>query len=246
MAPGAQAPRGGRYAGWPAAFSCPARSHNTARWIVNGEQSTRRPPQPPGPQKNLERATQLAFDKLEGQTREQLVWLGAEPTATGCRLRVLDDWFEVDLQTRRVVLPGGRPVRPHWGILALHYLAVRTRPERLAPEVTFADLAAARSYASVYDGRVIGRLCGTVGREAEMLQTAAKRLGGHRALGGDLAFDFDVFPRVNLRLVWHEPDEEFPPSATLLLPANIEEYFCAEDIVVLSESLVARLAGRPF
>ena len=34
--------------------------------------------------------------------------------------------------------------------------------------------------------------------------------------------------------------------ATLLLPANIEAYFCSEDIVVLSEQLISRLCGRGF
>ena len=55
-----------------------------------------------------------------------------------------------------------------------------------------------------------------------------------------------MFPRVIHRLIWHAADDEFPPSATILLPSNIEEFFCSEDIVVLSESLVARLAGKPF
>ena len=64
--------------------------------------------------------------------------------------------------------------------------------------------------------------------------------------GGDTAFDFDIFPRLCVRVIWHAADEEFPPSATLLLPANIESYFCIEDIVVLSESLVSRLGGRAF
>ncbi len=63
---------------------------------------------------------------------------------------------------------------------------------------------------------------------------------------GDAGFDFDVFPRFGLRLVWYAGDEEFRPSATILLPSNIDLFFCPEDVVVLSESLVARLAGRPF
>jgi hypothetical protein len=63
---------------------------------------------------------------------------------------------------------------------------------------------------------------------------------------GDAAFDFQVFPRFSMRLIWHAPDEEFPPTATLLLPPNVESYFVAEDIVVLSEGLVSRLSGRPF
>jgi hypothetical protein len=32
----------------------------------------------------------------------------------------------------------------------------------------------------------------------------------------------------------------------LLLPNNMESFFGAEDIVVLSERLASRLAGRPF
>jgi hypothetical protein len=200
----------------------------------------------PGKQKNLDRATELGFKELRGQSEEQCVWLGATRAGGPWRLPVLGDVFDIDLDANRVSTSGGQPVGPLWRILALHYLAVRSRPERLAPERTFADLSTARSYASVYDQRVIRRLCATAGRDSQTLQRAAAALGGHRALGGDAAFDFDLFPRLTLRLVWHAPDEEFPPSATLLLPGNIESYFCSEDIVVLSESLVSRLSGRPF
>jgi hypothetical protein len=128
----------------------------------------------------------------------------------------------------------------------LHYLAIDSRPEALGPEVTFADLPAARTYARVYHQRVIARLCATAGRDEKHLRAAADALGGYIVDGGDTAFDFDLFPRLCVRVIWHAADDEFPPSATLLLPANIETYFCIEDIVVLSEGLVSRLGGRPF
>jgi hypothetical protein len=194
----------------------------------------------------LDRATESAFQDLRGQDHDQFVWLGAEPMDGGWKLPVLEDTLQIDLVQSRVRTSGGQAVGSIWRILTLHYLAVRSQPERLAPQLTFADLPTARSYASVYDGRVIGRLCATAGRDSDRLRSAAAALKGHRALGGDLAFDFDVFPRVTIRLIWHKADEEFPPSATLLLPANIESYFCSEDIVVLSEQLVARLGGRSF
>jgi hypothetical protein len=203
-------------------------------------------PRVPSPQENLKVATDRGFDALVGQSREQFLWLGAEPAADGWRLPVLDDVLEVDLATRRVTTSDGVEVGPRWRILVLHYLAIDARPEPSPPEVTFADLATARSYASVYHGRVIARLCATAGRDAVRLSAAAESLGGRPAPGGDAAFDFAILPRLTLRLVWHAADDEFPPSATLLLPANIESYFCSEDIVVLSESLVARLGGRPF
>jgi hypothetical protein len=128
----------------------------------------------------------------------------------------------------------------------LHYLAVAGRPEPREPEVTFADLPDGRGYADVYDSRVLKRLCATAGRDAATLRDAAEALGGLEVPGGDMAFQFTVFPRVAIRMIWHAPDEEFAPSATILLPGNVDEFFCTEDMVVLCESCVARLGGRPF
>ncbi len=199
----------------------------------------------PPPQRNYQRAAEMAFERLAWQDPEQLVFLGAGAQGKQWALPVLNSAFEVDIEGRRVTTDG-RGVGLAWTVLALHYLAVRSRPDRLAPEVTFADLSTARSYAGVYDQRVIARLCATAGRTAAGLEQAARLLGARPGPGGDAAFDFDVFPRLTLRLIWHAPDEEFPPWATLLLPRNIEEFFCAEDVVVLSERLVARLGGRPF
>ncbi|HYW80028.1 MAG TPA: DUF3786 domain-containing protein [Thermoguttaceae bacterium] len=205
----------------------------------------------PSPQKNYELATEMGFEALDHQSEEQLQWLGAEREEDVWRLPVFGDTFEVDISARRMTTSAGEPVGATWRILALHYLAISGRPERRVPDTTFADLSAARSYSGIYQGRVIHRLCATAGRDADKLRAAAEALGGHDpaegdAIPGDAAFDFDEFPRVSLRLIWHAADEEFPPSATLLLPSNIEEYFCSEDIVVLSECLVARLGGRPY
>jgi hypothetical protein len=101
-------------------------------------------------------------------------------------------------------------------------------------------------YAGNYDGRVIRRLCANVGRDAASLAAAAARLNARPAEGGTLAFDLGVFPRPSLRLVWRAGDDEFPPTAAMLLPANIGSMLCTEDVVVLSEQLVSRLSGKPF
>jgi len=213
--------------------------------VSSTDNSQDRPPIP-SRQDYYRRATELGFAAAGNQAEGQFRWLGAEP-AGGCwRLPVLNDSFDVDLAENRVKTSAGVDVSAPWRILALHYLTISSRPERHAAEIVFADLPESRSYAGVYQGRVISRLCATAGRDADRLRQAAEAIGGRPAEGGDAAFDFDPFPRLSLRLVWHAPDEEFPSSATLLLPANIESYFCAEDVVVLSECLVARLGGRPF
>ena len=200
----------------------------------------------PSPQEAYRRAAELGFETLARQSDEQLAWLGAERSGGNWRVAVLNDMFAVDVSDERIVTLAGNLAGPAWTILALHYLSLGDRPETRPPAITFADLPESRSYAGIYDARVVKRLCATAGRSAEKIQAAAGDVGGRPAGGGDLAFDFTPFPRLTVRLIWHAPDEEFPSSATLLLPENIEAYFCAEDVVVLSEGLVARLGGRPF
>lgn len=200
----------------------------------------------PAPQDNYARAVRMAFANLTDQSLDQLRWLGAEPLTGGCRIAVLDEQFTIDVDQQRISTSTGRLVGPVWSVLALHYLGVRPRPEQQVPEIAFADLADARTYAGVYQGRVVRRLCAKTGRDAQTLAEACRAVGGRAVAGGDLAYEFSMFPRLTIRLVWHAPDEEFPPSATFLLPANIGEYFCTEDIVVLSEALVSRLGGTGY
>jgi hypothetical protein len=231
----------------PVPFFLPLPIVSLARKIaVSGGDELRQRLGVPAAQDNLARAAEMAFASVAGQSDGQLLWLGAQRQGAAWQLPVLDDTFRVDLPAGRITTSAGRAVGPHWSILVLHYLSTASRPERRRAEATFADLAAARSYAGVYHQRVIARLCATVGRDAQALSAAARRLGGQAAEAGDLAFDFDVFPRLAMRLIWHAADEEFAASATLLMPENIESYFSSEDIVVLSERLVSRLAGRPF
>ncbi len=203
-------------------------------------------PQVPPPQHNLQDATDKAVGALAGQSAEQMVWLGAAQAGDTWRLRVLDELLDIDTAGGRALTSAGEPVRPAWRLLVLHYLAVDVRPDDGAPEITFADLPAARTYASIYHQRVNGRLCATAGRDLVTLRDRADAIGARPADGGDAAFDIDVFPRVATRLIWYAADDEFPPSATLLLPANIERFFCVEDIVVMSESIVSRLSGERF
>jgi len=197
-------------------------------------------------QENLKRATELGLDAAGLQSEEQLQWLGLERSDGNWVLPVLGEKITIDLSAGQLSTGDGEEISAAWRILVLHYTAINGKPEDREPSIVFADLPESRTYAGIYQGRVISRLCGTVGRDGEALGVAALTLGGKPVEAGDLAYDFEIFPRVKFRLIWHAADDEFPASATLLMPDNIEAYFCSEDVVVLSERLVSRLCGRPF
>lgn len=200
----------------------------------------------PPPQRNFEEAVLEAIVALRGQSPEQLEWLGAKRTGNRWTLPVLEASLTVDLDDGDVRTPEADPIGLWWKILVLHYLSVTKRPKEDPRVVSFAELPSGRTYAPVYHGRVIERLCRTVARNRESLLHAGEAIGGGIGQGGDLALDFTPFPRVPLRLVWYAGDEELAPSAVLLLRRNIESFFCIEDIVVLSERIVSRLGGGGF
>jgi hypothetical protein len=200
----------------------------------------------PPRQEPIRSAQEKSVAALRNQSASQLEWLGAVHAGNRWRLPVMDSAFLVELETGDIRSDAGAEVRPTWCVLALHYLAVQTRPEPQLPAVTFASLPSARTYATVYENRVNRRLCATAGRDATALHTAAIAAGAQQVGGGDLAYEMRIFPRISVRLIWYARDDELPPSCTMLLPANIELYLCTEDIVVMSESIVSRLSSKGF
>lgn len=197
----------------------------------------------PLPQNPLRDALEKAVAVVHEQAPEQMEWLGATRENSHWELISLGERLTVDLETGSVNDSQGHPVESWWQILTLHYLSTAARPHGDAAEVTFADLPSGWGYASVYRQRVIGRLCRKMGCDSGRFKSAARALGGVPAEGGDAAFVFRPFPRIPMRLIWYMGDDEIESSATLLLAANIVDYFCLEDIVVLSEQLVARLVA---
>ena len=200
----------------------------------------------PPPQAHYRIAADKAVETLKDQSAEQFQWLGARADGDHWTLEVLGDTLVVDLQTGSVRTSQGAEVRETWQILVLHYLSIASRPLFGELKLTFAEIPGAITYDKVYQGRVIGRFCYTAGRDQATLTAAAAALDGRESDGGDKAFEFRIFPKLPMKLIWYAADDEFPPSATILLPENIFPALSIEDIVVLSEQLVARMGGKEF
>jgi len=206
---------------------------------------------PVEPQRNYEQALAGGLEKLRRQAPETLAELGArQVNENRYELPVLNDAFLVDLETGKVGLSDrsdppveGATIRLEWQILAVHYLSAPPPWPGFSQWISFADVPGARGYDSVYRGRVLGRLCATVGKHRATLVEAARILGASSVEWGDVGLRFRVFPRVEVIIAWYAGDEELGPGASFVYGDNIASFLSVEDVVVLSERLVSRLQG---
>jgi hypothetical protein len=141
------------------------------------------------------------------------------------------------------LVPDGGEPDVTWQILILNYLA---SPNPVAPAgfVSFADFPDGRSYQSVYEARVDGRLGRTVGRDYEGFVQAVARLGGAVVEGDPTRCMLRFFPLLDFEVVRTEADADFAASCSVLVPDNALEMLSVEDLVVAAEKLVGALAGQ--
>ncbi len=204
--------------------------------------SPNRPPLPE--QNNLTIAVSRGMEALRGQDDGQLAWLGAARDETGrLRLTVFGREVLVDVDAGTMTFADGGAVDMRWQVFIVHYLCAPTPAEPTGQEMVFADIPETRGYQGVYDGRVIKRLCFTVGRSADLLRRGAEAVGGKPCDGeGDLNVRFDALPRVQVRLVWYAGDDDFPPNAVFLFDSSVVNLLPPEDIIVLNESIVGAMS----
>jgi len=126
-------------------------------------------------------------------------------------------------------------------ILILHYMLARDVPVLTGNWVAYREIPGAAFYFSAFVKRAIDPLKKTFGSNAAGLVRASAQLGGEAVEPGDAAFEFSLFPRVRLRLILWEGDEEFPPEANILFDETIGKIFLPEDIAWLAGMLVYRL-----
>lgn len=200
----------------------------------------------PPKQRPYELAIDVGFAALlaREQTPDRLAALGATREGEIIRLPALDQHLLIELAERIVRVEGHGEARHDWTLLALHYLSaedlsVDTR------EMTLTHFADARGYLSVYNGRIIGRFLGTVGRTDAGFREAAERVHAVPVPWSGACYRFDVFPRLPITVIRYEGDEDFPPGANIVYRADAGHLLPAEDRIVVAEAVIDVLSGKP-
>lgn len=130
--------------------------------------------------------------------------------------------------------------------LIMHYLIQATGAPLTNTWITFREIPSGEFYYSAFTKRAKDPLVQTFGQNPGLLIELGSGIGGSKREEGDASLCFQIFPRIPVCLILWAGDEEFPPDGNLLFDASISQYLSAEDIAVLSGTVVYPLIGMAY
>ncbi len=128
-------------------------------------------------------------------------------------------------------------------ILIAHYLLGAAGKKSTGKLITFRQIPDGHFYFEAFQRRARDPFANFFGNNERLFVKCAEMLGAVPVEVGDFGMDFPVFPHIRVQLVLWLGDEEFPPDATILFDESVQRILPAEDIAVMSGSLVYRLIG---
>jgi hypothetical protein len=135
----------------------------------------------------------------------------------------------------------GREVPIQEQVLILHYLLGASAAELSGRWIAYREIPGAAFYFSAFVKRAVDPLKKVFGSDGSAFKKAAGKLDGIDIGTGDAGFEFAVFPKVPLRLILWEGDEDFGPEANILFDAAAGRILSPEDAAWLAGMLVYRL-----
>jgi len=127
-------------------------------------------------------------------------------------------------------------------ILILHYLIAAKGTPNTGKMIGFRQVPGGLFEHASFSREVLTPLLDHFGKEPEQLVEAAANLGGSKVIYGDVAVSIKAFPKVSVVMVLWRGDDEFAPNASMLFDSTVADYLSTEDISVLCERIVERLA----
>jgi hypothetical protein len=128
-------------------------------------------------------------------------------------------------------------------ILIAHYLLGSGGRKLTGKLITFRQIPDGHFYFEAFQRRARDPFANYFGDNGRLFVKCAEMLGASPVGIGDFGMDFLVFPHIHIQLVLWLGDEEFPADATILFDESVQRILPAEDIAVMSGSLVYRLIG---
>jgi hypothetical protein len=107
--------------------------------------------------------------------------------------------------------------------------------------IAFNQIPGGMFYAQAFQGYTGDELAKVFGNDSEVFMDANEKLGGRREFFGNLAYSYQVLPRVPIMVVCWLGDEDFPPSYRMLFDSNAEHHLVTDAYAILGSNLTRRL-----
>jgi len=127
-------------------------------------------------------------------------------------------------------------------ILMLHYLISAKGTPATGKLIGFRQVPGGLFEHASFSREVLTPLLDHFGKEPEQLVEAATNLGGSKVSYGDVAVSIKTFPKVSVVIILWRGDDEFAPNASMLFDSTVADYLSTEDMSVLCERIVEKLA----
>ena len=99
-------------------------------------------------------------------------------------------------------------------------------------------------YLKPFTGRCLNRAAFTFGVHLGRFVKAMETLPAVKLDRGDAAYQLEVMPGYDVRLIVWEGDDEFPPNSQILFSDNFPQAFSAEDRTVVGDILISDIKRR--
>jgi len=191
-------------------------------------------------------AYRLAQEQLSGMDLSDVAFNGSAQLddETLC-IDFLGETYKVEDKGTRITR-SGEETKIGEKILILHYLVTADGSPLSRDEITFENVPGGQFYYSTYKARPIAYLLRVFskGLKGESFTKVTQQLGGRivEHSGGTIKARFLVFPNVPIMLIMWLGDKETGSNFQILYDSSITRYLPLEDIVVVTEQLVHRLA----
>jgi hypothetical protein len=107
--------------------------------------------------------------------------------------------------------------------------------------IAFNQLPDGKFYAQAFQGYTGDVLARAFSNDADAFIEVNERLFGRREFFGNLAYSYQVLPRVPLLVVCWLGDEDFPPSYRILFDANASHHLTTDAYAILGSRLTRML-----
>ncbi|MDR2367631.1 MAG: DUF3786 domain-containing protein [Deltaproteobacteria bacterium] len=210
---------------------------------------------------SAQRAQKSGYEKIYDWVAESLTGFDLEANAEPLGLErdpgggVVVKLFGRDYLVRNdgAKVMDGKPTSFNHLSLAAHYAMSQGRAPAAMDFVKLGALSGvpAGTGQGAFDREAISKpLAKRYGHDREGLEAAVKRIGG-RPWGGSgeaergqtWEYVFEVFPRIPMKLVFEEPDEEFGPEFIVMYDSKSIEYMEFEALAFLGGLLMRELLG---